>query len=588
MTSRTILGKWLAPVGRRFGILTDRLGGRVLVHGGVTLLLGWLVLSLLVSRIHEHLVITQNERAILMVTRSVAGAVNTIMLAGDAEVAEDFIANLQNVPEMVDFRILRTDGSEAFRDNETIEIVNGRLGSQRFPLRKHAARKQGMEKDAAALRQALAQGSEIPVYGRDAATGGKRLTYIAPIPSQEPCRACHGHGETHRGVVKLTMSLAKAEAEVATARWWIFGMGTLIGVAVMLLVHLVVRRSAVTPLERMAATLEDVTQPDRFLEVEGCQEFRQVAAAFNHMTSQLSTAMHGLRQERDKLTTILLGSREGIVVTDSTGAVALINPAAERLLGKSAHRIREQGFLALFDDPDHLQMLLEDHLHELPGLVFYNARMLRVHAATIRAAGGELIGSAALIRDVTREKALEEELRALSNSDALTGLFNRRRFDTALLEEYDRAERYGLVLGLLMLDVDHFKRFNDEHGHDQGDRVLQAIAGVMRSHFRSVDYPCRYGGEEFCVIMPSTGVAGVLRSAERLRESVAKLVINGLNVTVSIGVAIFPDEGRAGADALVKAADQALYAAKKGGRNRVCHLIPETMTPQDSQEAAPS
>ncbi|MBF0178889.1 MAG: diguanylate cyclase [Magnetococcales bacterium] len=588
MTSRTILDKWLAPVGRRFGILTDRLGGRVLLHGGVTLLIGWLVLSLLVSRIHEHLVISQNERAILMVTRSVAGAMNTIMLAGDAEVAEDFIANLQGVPEMVDFRILRTDGSEAFRDNETIGIVNGRLGGQRFPLRKQAVPRQVMEKDAEALRQALAQNREIPVYGRDAASGGKRLTYLAPIPTQDACRACHGDGETHRGIIKLTMSLAKAEEEVVAARWWIFGMGALIGVVVMLLVFLVVRRSAVTPLERMAATLGDVIVPDRFLEVEGCQEFRQVAAAFNHMTSQLNAAWHGLRQERDKLTTILLGSREGIVVTDSTGAVALINPAAERLLGKSADRIREEGFLTLFDDPDHLGMLLEDHRHELPGLVYYNARMLQLHAATIRDAGGEPIGSAALIRDVTREKALEEELRALSNSDALTGLYNRRRFDTALLDEYDRATRYGLVLGLLILDVDHFKRFNDEHGHDQGDRVLQAIAGVMRGHFRSVDYPCRYGGEEFCVIMPSTGVAGVLRSAERLRDSVAKLSIDGLNVTVSIGVAIFPDEGRAGSDALVKAADQALYAAKKGGRNRVCHFIREAVVLRESQLAAPS
>ncbi|MBF0213896.1 MAG: diguanylate cyclase, partial [Magnetococcales bacterium] len=510
---------------------------------------------------------SQNERSVQLVTKSVASGLRTIMLAGDAEIAVDFINNLERVSGVVDFRILRADGSEAFRTNDTLRIVNSRLGGDRFPLRKQEPKIQVLEPDSEVLRKVLSTGQELPLYERDATTGAPLLTFIAPIASQDECRACHGQGDPVRGVIKLTMSLAKAREEVENARWWIFGFGTLIAALVMMTIHLAVRRSAVAPLERMANILtendSDSNSLKRYIPVEGCAEFRQVANAFNQMTAQLSAAWDGLSGERDKLTTIVLGAREGIVVTDRHEHIALVNPAAERLLGKSSLQIREDGFERLFNDPEHMKALREDQGQDLPGLAWYNNRMLQIHAATIRDASGHPIGSAAMIRDVTREKALEDELRKLSNTDALTGLYNRRKFDTALLEEYDRAKRYRLILGVLLFDVDHFKRFNDEHGHDQGDRVLKGIAEVMRSHFRSVDYPCRYGGEEFCVIMPSTGSAGVGRSAERLRQSVEQMIVDGLRVTVSIGVSIFPESGQEGAESLLKAADQALYTAKR-------------------------
>ncbi|MBF0340474.1 MAG: diguanylate cyclase [Magnetococcales bacterium] len=575
--------KKLIPHGQSGGTILDRLGGRILVYAGITFLVGWLGLSILISRIHEQLVMSQNERSVLLVTRSVANGLRTIMLAGDAVIAEDFSKNLQGVSGMVEFRILRNDGTEAFRTNDTIRLVNSRLGGDRFSLHKRETRSQILPKDSEALQKVLTTGQESPFYSQDPVTGAPLLTYVAPIPSQEECRACHGQGDAVRGVIKLTMSLAKAREEVEQARWWIFGFGTLVTGLVMILIHLVVRRFAVAPLERMAAILTaepaSADLEDRFIPVRGCVEFRQVATAFNRMTTRLNDIWSGLKEERDKLTTIVLSAREGIVVTDRHEQVALVNPAAERLLGKSTQQIRSEGFLQLFDDPEHLRALREDHARELPGLAWFNNRMLQAHAATIRDGNGEVIGSAALIRDVTREKALEDELRKLSNTDGLTGLFNRRRFDAALLEEHDRAKRYGLILGLLLFDVDHFKRFNDTHGHDQGDRVLQGIAEVMRGHFRSVDYPCRYGGEEFCVIMPSTGAAGVTRSAERLRQSVESMRVDNLQVTVSIGVAIFPGAGREGPDAMLKAADLALYTAKRRGRNQICQFTPQMETP---------
>ena len=120
-----------------------------------------------------------------------------------------------------------------------------------------------------------------------------------------------------------------------------------------------------------------------------------------------------------------------------------------------------------------------------------------------------------------------------------------------------------------MFDVDHFKRFNDRHGHDQGDRVLQALADRTRESLRAADLPCRYGGEEFLVILPDTGEAAAAVVAERLREAVAGSDVDGLRVTISVGVATFPGEGISGAEQLVASADAALYEAKNAGRNQV-------------------
>ena len=121
-----------------------------------------------------------------------------------------------------------------------------------------------------------------------------------------------------------------------------------------------------------------------------------------------------------------------------------------------------------------------------------------------------------------------------------------------------------------MFDVDHFKKFNDAYGHDQGDRVLSAIGKLMISLFRPSDIPCRYGGEEFCVILTETNPEGAYTAAERARVEVEKLVVDTLKVTISVGLVIYPEHKIKTIKELIKLADTALYAAKKAGRNKVC------------------
>ncbi|MGA7376927.1 MAG: diguanylate cyclase [Candidatus Sulfotelmatobacter sp.] len=168
---------------------------------------------------------------------------------------------------------------------------------------------------------------------------------------------------------------------------------------------------------------------------------------------------------------------------------------------------------------------------------------------------------------------LREALRMQSVRDALTGLYNRRYLEEVLDRETRRAGRAGQSMGILMLDLDHFKRFNDTYGHDAGDAVLRETAAFLLKNVRAEDFVCRYGGEEFVVILPTADVEGSTTRAEKLRSKMRELSIlhQGKSlgmVTFSIGVAAFPANGMSPKE-LMAAADGALYEAKRGGRDQV-------------------
>ena len=168
---------------------------------------------------------------------------------------------------------------------------------------------------------------------------------------------------------------------------------------------------------------------------------------------------------------------------------------------------------------------------------------------------------------------LREDMRNLSIRDPLTGLFNRRYMEEALAQELHRTKRDKAQLALIMIDIDHFKQFNDNFGHDGGDAILRELGAFFKRHLRGSDIACRYGGEEFILILSPSTAEGARHRAEKIREDAALLSVSQANrdlpgITLSLGVAIFPDHA-AEAAAIIKAADVALYEAKHGGRNRV-------------------
>lgn len=180
-----------------------------------------------------------------------------------------------------------------------------------------------------------------------------------------------------------------------------------------------------------------------------------------------------------------------------------------------------------------------------------------------------------LKRSAEELETLNSQLKEIAIRDGLTGLFNHRHFREQIEIEVLRARRHGREFSLIFMDVDFFKRFNDTHGHLEGDKILKGIARIIRERSRATTLAARYGGEEFVLLVPETGKAGARSLADGLRRSVEDHPFEGREtqpdgkVTLSLGVATFPEDGN-DSISLIAAADRALYQAKGAGRNRVC------------------
>ena len=187
--------------------------------------------------------------------------------------------------------------------------------------------------------------------------------------------------------------------------------------------------------------------------------------------------------------------------------------------------------------------------------------------------------------------SLRDEVARLSaaiSTDPLTGLANYRHFAQALEQELERTQRSGQPTSLIMLDIDHFKNVNDTWGHETGNKALKQVADIIRQTVRRLDIPCRYGGEEFAVILPDTALRPSIHVAERIRTMIDSSLLphdeQAIHLTVSIGIATFPVTSTMKPEELIEKADKFLYQAKQEGRNRTCHAQPESVELISSEE----
>lgn len=547
--------------------MLNRIRYKILLVVGVATSLGLIATITLFSWYQEQTLLKQNEASMRKLNDTVGAGLHSVMLAGSADIAQAFADRMKKVPEIIQFRIMRTDGVEAFRDNKTIEEVNRRRGEEQFAPRDEEQAIRVMKPDDPDLQRAVESAEPVIAYAEHDA-GHRKLVLLTPLLNKTPCYKCHGKTNPVRGVLRLDTSLATVERDILKSRQEsivILGLALLVTV---LATGYMLGRIVVRPIEKVTQAMARISSGDLAYKVaeRGSDEIGRMGASFNHMVSELQQTDRNLRREHDKLTTVIETATEGMIVTDAAGHVVLVNPAAVKLLGRSAQEIAATGFFDIVDD----RCFIEDCLRlGVPRDIDHRQRSLEIHASVIHSGAGQVVGSVALVRDVTEARSLQDELRRTATTDALTGLYNRRFLDATLQSEYNRAVRSRSPLAVIMFDIDHFKRFNDTHGHDLGDRVLQMVAGCFRGVVRPFDFPCRYGGEEFVAILPGMSAEDAVEVAEALRAMVAQTEIEGLHVYISLGVAGYPAIHAAAAEGLIEAADAALYQAKDGGRNRV-------------------
>jgi diguanylate cyclase (GGDEF)-like protein/PAS domain S-box-containing protein len=301
-----------------------------------------------------------------------------------------------------------------------------------------------------------------------------------------------------------------------------------------------------------------------------------------------------LEEERRRLSAILDCSADAIVTTDKGGRVTFFSPGATELFGYSVDSVLGRNVSEFYLEGEVEARRVQRHLEEESRVRnlevwFRTAADDRVpaslSASILRDEAGQVLGTLGVLKDITVEKRLErklsytiemlqeanENLGRLAMTDSLSGLKNQRFFHRKLEEELLRTARTARPVSLLMVDIDKFKRFNDDHGHQVGDRVIQEVGATILESIRKIDHGCRYGGEEFTIVLPETSTAQALVVANRLRESFAErpawAELGLAPPTLSIGLAqdTSKDTDSVDTDGLIRAADDAMYRVKREG-----------------------
>lgn len=285
-------------------------------------------------------------------------------------------------------------------------------------------------------------------------------------------------------------------------------------------------------------------------------------------------------------TNIVAHIDDGIVVIDHDNLILLFNNGAEKIFGYRAAEALGQHLNILIPERYHAQhdIHVDEFSNDPLTVRKMGERSRQIYGR--RKNGEEFLASisnikvgtkdhpayAAVIRDISENKKTEEELLRLASTDPLTGALNRREFTSLAERDALRAQRYNRPLSILMFDLDHFKRLNDTHGHAAGDKALQRFTTLCCNALRTVDIFGRWGGEEFVALLPETDAAGAAIIAERLRKIVSESAFDfgghKIGYTVSIGVAQYRDN-ETSVEGPLSRADQAVYDAKKAGRNRI-------------------
>jgi diguanylate cyclase (GGDEF)-like protein/PAS domain S-box-containing protein len=341
------------------------------------------------------------------------------------------------------------------------------------------------------------------------------------------------------------------------------------------------------PSARLAAEIYDHVRQGGLQFILVCIIVMPLVWFFSRERVQRKWARRELRHKEQYLRTITSQLAEGLLVIDRRENVITMNKEAEHLLGwKSEELIGRSLKTVLKRFPQRnnetsrdcavmkaIHQSVSQRKDNIPFMTKAGTPIPVSFSVAPYRCEGSVHGAIITFRDISERLRMQAELKIMATHDPLTGVKNRGEIEHQLNMEINRAKRYDRSLAILMMDIDHFKAINDAHGHQNGDAVLQRFSKKTVEQLRSSDVVGRYGGEEFLVVLPETGLPQAETIAERLRRCLAETVVTvdgqtNIRFTVSIGVAAYP-ESAGDTDNLVRTADTLLYKAKERGRNRV-------------------
>ena len=448
-----------------------------------------------------------------------------------------------------------------------------------------------------ATTKADAAGADLPKRGAAAVSG---VDY----------RVSSFNADSVDGQIRVALLMPDRDSASPTSGASLAALAAFVGfLALAFAFAVAVSRRLQSEIQRLLVAAQRLGAGDFSVKVpaEGNDEFAALGQEFNSMAAQLKARLEELQLERERLQESIRRVGQSVAAgLDRVGVLEIVVQTAVEGVEAAAGRATMRGpddklqEVARTGEPESFRRAL--HAAEAAVIDAGQVAEIQVGGASALAAplgategGDQVIGIVSVARGDHAFTPAERELFAyLTNqasvsvenvdlhetvqrqavTDELTGLFNHRRFQEVIAAEVERARRYGQEMGLIMLDIDNFKQVNDTYGHLQGDLVLREVARVLRQSSREIDEPARYGGEEMAVALPQTDLEGAFQFAERVRHAVEDLALplpdgeGALRVTASFGVASLATAEHSDKDALVAAADRALYEAKRTGKNR--------------------
>ena len=571
-----------------------RIKTKIIIFLAVILLVGAASVVIMLRQTKGIMVQEFDRQGIENIEKFVISTLKPVMLAGHGDLMFNIMGSYKENLGIKRVRIIRTNGAEAFLDDETMNKVNLRLGENRFS-RETRKPVQVMKRDDPALVKVLRSGERVVINREDAGDGGM-TTLMVPIANEEPCHACHGDDHKIRGMLVASFGMTGAERsaieQVSSLSWFGFMRLSL----VLAIVFAYLSRAITSRLSKMTGEIKEIivsNKLDKRLPVDSHDEIGLLSMSFNLFITQRMEAEDKMRLA----SAIYQTSGEAMVVTDENNLIVDVNPAFTAVTGYTLGEVAGKDPRILKSgrhDKEFYRQMWEELLRDghWKGELWSRHKDGKIiphltNITVMRNPDRSVLRHVAQFSDITEIKEKEELIFKHANYDMLTRMPNRRLFNDSLEQGIKKAHRTGLPFALLYIDLDRFKEVNDALGHAKGDVLLIEAARRISGCVRSTDTVARLGGDEFTIILPEFGERLHLeRISQNILQTLASPFDLGNNdvvyVSCSIGITIFPDDA-AGLEDLLKHADQAMYAAKSEGRGRFSYFT-ESMQKEASEK----